>query len=227
MVITYHYCLRRQPGTTWSSLTLWVGPADVPLNSPLFRAVAQGVQPLDLFVGVHAELRRQRHVTKDNSHMYSWDAEGRPVTIDGVGLTYDALGRMVEQNRSGTYTQIVYAPSGSKLALMNGQSLQKGFVPLPGKARAVYTASGLGYYGHADWLGSIRLGSTPSRGMYFDVAYAPFGEAYAQSGSADLSFTGQNQDTVGGLYDFPAREYSTQGRWPSPGPGRARRCLTD
>jgi RHS repeat-associated protein len=27
-----------------------------------------------------------------------------------------------------------------------------------------------------------------------------------------------NQDTVANLYDFPAREYGTQGRWPSPDP---------
>jgi RHS repeat-associated protein len=55
--------------------------------------------------------------------------------------------------------------------------------------------------------------------MYSDGAYAPFGEAYAQTGTADLSFTGMNQDTVAGLYDFPAREYNnTQGRWPSPDP---------
>ena len=39
------------------------------------------------------------NVLNDSSHQYSWDAESRPVTIDGVGLTYDALGRMVEQNR--------------------------------------------------------------------------------------------------------------------------------
>jgi len=30
------------------------------------------------------------------------------------------------------------------------------------------------------------------------------------------SFTGMNQDTVSALYDFPAREYGIQGRWPSP-----------
>ena len=40
------------------------------------------------------------------------------------------MGRMVEQNRSGSYTQIVYGPDGSKLALMNGQTLSKAFVPL-------------------------------------------------------------------------------------------------
>jgi RHS repeat-associated protein len=41
---------------------------------------------------------------------------------------------------------------------------------------------------------------------------------YASSGSTDPAFTGQRQDTVSGLYDFPAREYSIQGRWPSSDP---------
>ncbi len=56
------------------------------------------------------------------------------------------------------------------------------------------------------------------RAIYFDGAYAPFGEGYAETGTADLSFTGMNQDTVNNLYDFPDREYSIQGRWPSPDP---------
>jgi RHS repeat-associated protein len=129
---------------------------------------------------------------------------------------------MVEQNRSGAYTQIVYAPTGEKLALMNGQTLVKAFVPLPGKATAVYTAAGLDHYRHPDWLGSTRLTSTPSRAVSSTVAYAPFGETYAQLGSVDPAYTGKwqdtghRQDTAAGLYDFPLREYSVQGRWPSP-----------
>jgi hypothetical protein len=51
------------------------------------------------------------NVTNDFLHTYSWDNYSRPVTIDGINLTYDALGRAVEQNRSGTYTQITYAPN--------------------------------------------------------------------------------------------------------------------
>ena len=140
------------------------------------------------------------------------------LSIDGASVTYDALGRMVEQNTSGSYTQIVYAPSGAKLALMNGTTVQKAFVPLPGGSVAVYNSSGLAYYRHSDWLGSSRFASTPSRAMYYDGAYGPFGEPYAQSGTADVSFTGMNQDTVANLYDFPAREYGIQGRWPSPDP---------
>src|SRR5712671_947948 len=85
-------------------------------------------------------------------------------------------------------------------------------------AAKLYSATALLYYGHPDHLGSTRFASTPSRTMYFDGAYAPFGEPYAQSGTADPSFTGQRQDTVAGLYDFPAREYSYQGRWSSPDP---------
>src|SRR5579864_583514 len=162
-------------------------------------------------------------VLSDGLHSYAWDVETRPTTIDTVPVTYDALGRMVEQNKSGTYTEIVYAPKGNKLALMSGTStLKQAFAPLPAGATAVYNASGLEYYRHPDWLGSSRFSSTPTRTMYNDLAFAPFGEPYAQTGSTDVSFTGQNQDTTSNLYDFAAREYGIQGRWPSPDPaGRA------
>ena len=125
---------------------------------------------------------------------------------------------MVEQNRSGVYTQFVYSPTGFKMQIMSGQSATKLLVPLPGGGEVVYNASGMFYY-HSDHLGSFRFGSSyTNRNMYFDLAYAPFGETYATSGSTDPAFTGQRQDTVSGLYDFPAREYSIQGRWPSPDP---------
>jgi RHS repeat-associated protein len=168
------------------------------------------------------------NVLTDSLHTYAWDSAGRPVTIDSVSLTYDALGRMVEQNRSGTYTQIVYASRAHKLALYNGQTLQKAIVPLGGNATVTYNGAGLLYYGHPDWLGHLRFGSTSSRTMYFDGAYAPYSETYAQAGTFDPAFTGQRQDTVGGLYDFATREFSIQGRWPSPDPaGLAAVNLTD
>ncbi len=157
-------------------------------------------------------------VTNDNSHTYGWDADGNSISLDSVGLTFDALDRMVEQNRSGAYTEIVYGPGGGKLALMNGQTLTRAFVPLPGKASSVYTNSGLDHYRHSDWLGSTRLTSSPSRNYVSSLAYAPYGETYASSGTPDSSFTGMNQDTVSTDYDFKYREYSIQGRWPSPDP---------
>ena len=159
------------------------------------------------------------NVTNDFLHTYAWDSNGRPVTIDGVGVTYDALGSMVEQNRSGAYTQMIYTPTGFLMETVNGQSYQYAFSPMPGGGETVWSApAGIVYYRHADWLGSSRFASTSSRTMYYDGAYAPFGEQYANSGTSDLSFTGMDQDTSSNLYDFPAREYGIQGRWPSPDP---------
>jgi RHS repeat-associated protein len=68
--------------------------------------------------------------------------------------------------------------------------------------------------------------------MYYSGAYAPFGETYAEAGTPDRSFTGQNQDTVQGsttgLYDFLYREHAQYGRWISPDPaGLAAVSLAD
>lgn len=164
------------------------------------------------------------NLTNDSLQSYAWDSDGNSVTVAGVNLTFDAFDRMVEQNRSGSYTQIVYGPGGGKLALMNGQTLVKGFAPLSAGDTAVYTSGPtLSYYRHADWLGSSRFASTPGRAMYYDGAYAPYGENYAETGTTDRNFTGQNQDTVSSgsypLYDFLMREYHpTWGRWLSPDP---------
>jgi len=119
---------------------------------------------------------------------------------DAVSLTYDAFGRMVEQNRSGVYTPIAYSPASQELALMSGQTLQKAMVPLSGSALAVYNSSGLLYYAHPDMLGSIRLATTPSRTMYFDTAYAPFGETYASAGGANLDPAYTGLDNFGARY---------------------------
>ncbi len=169
------------------------------------------------------------NLTNDCSHTYTWRVDGAVATVDTVALTYDALGRAVEQAQGTSYTQIVYTPGGGKLALMNGTTVQKGFIPLPGGGTAVYTtASGVtnvAYYRHADWLGSSRLTTTPTAPttVYADTEYAPYGEAYGVTGTLDLNFTGQNQDAVpssnSGLYDFLFREYNPQhGRWISPDP---------
>ncbi len=161
------------------------------------------------------------NLTSDGAHTYAWDADGNSTTVDSTTITYDALDRAVEQTTGSTHTQVVYGLDGSKFALMNGTTLSKAFVALPAGAVAVYNSAGLDYYRHADWLGSSRLASTTSQTVYSDVSYAPYGEPYNQypPNVSDLSFTGQNQDTASGLYDFLYREQSSvQGRWISPDP---------
>jgi RHS repeat-associated protein len=158
------------------------------------------------------------NLTNDSVTAFTWDANGNAISVNGVAVTYDALGRMAEQNSSGATSQIVYGPTGGKLALMNAQALETAFVGLPGHGTAVFTSGALNHYRHSDWLGSARLTSSTSQTVLSTSAYTPFGDPYAQSGASDLSFTGQNQDTSSGIYDFSAREYNPEGRWPSPDP---------
>jgi len=163
----------------------------------------------------------------DNLNTYTWDVYGNMSTVNTgsatVTATYDGLGRMVENNAGGKYTQIIYGPNGKKLATANGQTLVKAFIALPGGAKAIYNSTGLAYYRYSDWLGSSRLTSTATKptSMYSSTAYAPFGDVQANqtTGTTDASFTGQDQDTVSSLYDFTFRRYSpSQGRWISPDP---------
>jgi RHS repeat-associated protein len=165
------------------------------------------------------------NLLNDTFNTYTWNAYGDLASANGIALTYDALDRMVE-NANGA-SQFVYGPNGQhQLANMVGQQLASAFVPLPAGAVAVYYSSGLVQYNHADWLGSARLFSTPSRTATPAMAYAPFGEGYA-GGSAYVQFTSYgNQWTVsdgensgGSLDDFIFRRYSPgQGRWISPDP---------
>ncbi len=163
------------------------------------------------------------NLTSDGTHSYTWDADGHLASLDGTSNTetYDAQGRRVEQLKSGVYTEILYAPSGAKLALMNGQAVTKMFVPLPGGATGVYAGTSLSYYRHPDWLGSSRVATTTARAVYYDGEYSPYGESYNETGTTDRNFTGQNQDlpNASDLYNFPNREHNvTQGRWISPDP---------
>ena len=159
------------------------------------------------------------NMTNDGTNSYSYDVEGRPVSAGGVTAIYDAFGRAVEINNGGTYTQIVYGPSGQKFAYLHVQSLQNYFVSLAGGVQAVYSGSGIQGYRHADWLGSVRFTATSGGGVTGDQAYAPFGESYASWGTGIYSFTGQTKDITSSTYDFLFRQYSpSEGRWLVPDP---------
>ena len=93
------------------------------------------------------------------------------------------------------------------------------FMTGPPAESAIYNASGLNFIRHKDWLGSSRLATTWAHGVYAKEAYAPFGETYNEAGTPDRSFTGQDQDTTFGVYDYLFRKYDTAaGRWLSPDP---------
>ncbi len=160
-------------------------------------------------------------------YTYKYDANNALVSVTtsaGVTtITRDALGRTVEIDQPGNINwEILYSAVG-KTAIMNGLSNAKStFAVLPGGVELEALGGGGGGYlfHHKDWLGSSRfISSRSNRNMYFDTAYAPFGENYAPSGTADLDFTGHRQDIAAGLYDFQYRELNpNQGRWLSPDP---------
>lgn len=165
-------------------------------------------------------------IIDSTSHNYTWDAEGKPLTMDGAAVTYDALGRAVEINKGGSnILQFVYDPTGHRTGYMQGQTFIAESVSFPGGAQKWYYPSYGNPYVHKDWLGTERLATTPTQTLVTDTGIAPYGEDYADSGPVfTLNFTGQDEDTVSGtlghgLIDFPAREYSPiQGRWISPDP---------
>jgi RHS repeat-associated protein len=169
------------------------------------------------------------NLLKDTFHTYTWDAYAHVSTIDstacgtnGTCLTYDALGRLVEKSVNANYTETVYSPVG-RVALMTGQTTSSAFFPLPAGESVYETgATGTGkHFQHKDWLGTARFASqVTNRVLYYDLAYAPFGEAYDKFGTnAGNIFAGQTEDTISGTYDTPNRELNpSQGRWLSPDP---------
>ena len=154
--------------------------------------------------------------TQGSTAVNTFDAENKPVQFENATVVFDASGRAVEESSGGAAHEFFYGPDGAKLAVMNRQTLVRADVPLPGGAEAVYGPGGVMYYRHADLLGSSRLATTQAGSLYSATAFAPFGEAIAESGTKDRSFTGKKQDIANGQagtdphgsYDFPAREYS-------------------
>ncbi len=168
-------------------------------------------------------------LTNDCTHSYTWNGHGKPASIDGVQLTYDALDRLIEKVVDGAAYQFFHAPTGEVMVYKSGPANWFNATNLLVAGAKAEWSSLCGYpcYKYSDWLGSSWLTSTPDRTVYYDGVYAPFGESYAEQGSGSpsylgRSFTGQEQnvseDAVTGLYDFWAREYSLAGRWISPDP---------
>jgi RHS repeat-associated protein len=173
-------------------------------------------------------------VTYDLNNSYAWDGYHKMITANaGASLgscgaagvtcaTYDALGRPVEKNKSGTITELLYSPIGLT-AIMSGQTTTTMRVPVPGGSLLEISGSDQIY--HMDWLGSARIVSNlGAHTVASDSAYTPYGENYALFGATGkLNFTGDRQDLFSGLYDTPNREFDTSSgsRWLSPDPARA------
>jgi len=194
-----------------------------------------GYNTKNQYANIGATYDANGNVIYDSVQHYTWNvygtmasSSGNPPTCgtNGVCYTYDALGRMVEKSAGSAFSEILYTPLG-KTAVMNGlTTVTYSYLPLPGGGTLYSTgvAGANRFYQHKDWLGSARLRSTiPVTGngtVFYDRAFAPYGEEYANFGSTQpWNFTGDTQEFAMWLSDTPNRELNNgQGRWESPDP---------
>jgi RHS repeat-associated protein len=155
------------------------------------------------------------NVLNDGLNTYTWDAEGKPASVNGTARINDAFNRAVEAG-----VAFFYSADNSATVAFQGQNAAEGRYKLPGGIIAIFdiTNTGLKEYLHPDHLGSLRFGSTVSRTYAYSLAYAPFGELYARSTPNRAGFFAGLHPASFDLYDSPAREYSDQGRWATPDP---------
>jgi RHS repeat-associated protein len=157
----------------------------------------------------------------DYFHTYTWDGFNKMLTMDGNTMTYDAFGRIVEVAAGGAYTQHWYSPVGT-VVLMNGSTMVKAHLPMPGRLAADWTPAGT-YINHKDFIGTTRW-TTQAGAVYSDQALGPYGENTAQQygASTESNYTSMTSDIETNVFDTPAREYMpSQSRWPNVDPAHA------
>ena len=157
------------------------------------------------------------NLLNDSYHSYTWDADDHMASVDSNNVTYDALGRMVENFGS---QQFIYLAGGEMpFEVMNGSAIVLGYVHLPGGGSAIYNSSGLAQYNRPDWLGSARLRTTPSRTLAGTAPRPVRGILRRVGFSVDPVHLEWKPWSASGLDDFMYRRYHpTQGRWASRDP---------
>ena len=162
------------------------------------------------------------NLLSDGTNSYTWNQDNHPVSVNNSPATYDAFGNMVENKTDSTaLLEELQSPVGN-IGIMKKTTVTEYRIPLPGGD--TYSVASSNLIWHRDWLGSVRLTSNISNRNYVaDMAFAPYGEIYLGFGStANLNFTGDNQDLITGDFDTPNRELlPTEGRWLSPDPAHA------
>lgn len=162
------------------------------------------------------------NLLNDGRNSYTYDAEGRVVTLNGAQTyMYDAEGRRVAKYSGGSISSIYLLGLGgeqvTELTSSGGWKHSNLFAP-GGRLVASYEGpngtAAAGYHFHlTDWLGTERMQTTAAGAQEETCASYPFGDGLNCTGtSADATeqhFTGKERDAESGLDYFFARYYSS------------------
>ncbi len=161
----------------------------------------------------------------ENSHSYTWDANGnllfdgesyyqydlasRLVSVSGpsstVGYAYNGLGDRLQQTVDGaTMTYTLDLNTGLTQVLTDGE-----ITYLYGIARLAQESDGYSEYYLGDALGSVRQLIEGSGAVTYAASYTPYGEVLSSTGEgeSEFGFTGEQVDVTGLVY-LRARYYS-------------------
>ncbi len=151
---------------------------------------------------------------------YSTSSTAPTCGSSGKCATYDAFGRLIEQSNGTSWQEYWITQAGN--VQMTGTTANFGSFPTAA-GRVMITGNNVSqYYLHNDWLGNARITSTPARAVSLDQAYTPYGEIFANFGTAagDLDvFAGTTSNfNTGTQWDTPNRSLTYFGRWLNPDP---------
>lgn len=162
-------------------------------------------------------------MTGDGSHTYTYDAEERITTANGVTYTYDGDGLRVKKSNGTLYWRSI---TGDVLAETGTAGVtQNEYVFFAGRRIAQrITSSGAVRFYYADALGTIHTITNGTGTACYDATFTPYGQEMlnpniSQTCSSNYKFTGYEYDSESGLYYAHARYYNPRlGRFMSTDP---------
>ncbi|HEV2987795.1 MAG TPA: RHS repeat-associated core domain-containing protein [Candidatus Angelobacter sp.] len=160
------------------------------------------------------------NLVRDGNHTYSYDAEGRLISVDGgqtATYIYNADGLRVRSTVGAAFSDYIHDSGGGTVGVLgaNGGLIRQEFGGL-----ATYTSTGA-YFHHRDWLGNLRAVTDQNGAIQQTCTNLPFGDALncSAAGTTPTYFTGYMRDGETNLDFANARYFSSQfGRFMSPDP---------
>lgn len=161
------------------------------------------------------------NMTNDGVYVYTFDAENRVASGNGVSYTYDGNGMRVEKSNGTLYWRSV---TGQVLAETDTSGNTKNeYVYFAGRRIAWWDSLGNLYYIYSDALGTTRTIAESNGSVCYDADYTPYGQELVHASNCpsnyNYKFTGYERDPETNLDYAFARYYNSRlGRFMSVDP---------